>query len=1053
MLKINNYDNATKSLDKVIRSQLIDNNKKGLGYNVIPPPLTGLFVPPSIDLSHSGIEKFKEPEFVGYDVKVDKIVFENSFIETKKTSDAPIIKDQVSDCEEDEIVSKVVKSVNVQQKPKQANEPRNASQIPRYNRENKNEQNSKRLGVGFQFSKRACFVCRRKKETGERESKPVWNDAMRTNLQNFSNNRRNFSPKAVLTKSGKVPISTARQSSPRAAVPISTTKPVNTAAPKSLVNVAKYKTNVFQKRHSPTRRPVHQEIAHKNRNLKNKVNTVKTNSINTVKTKRVTSAVGKKWVNAVKPSTYWVWRPKIKGIDHVSKASGSYICKRFDYGDPQVALKDTIIFYSGCSRHMTGNKSFLTSYQEYDGGFVFAGSSKGGKISSKGTIRTGNLDFKDMYFVKELKFNLFSLSQMCDKKNSILFTETECLILSPDFKLPDENQVMLKIPKKDNMYSFDLKNIVPSKGLTCFIAKATNNESKLWHRRLGHINFKTLNKLVKGNLVRVEPKKVNQAFDDVSWVEAMQEELLQFKLLNVWTLVDLPKGKKAIGRNKKYHKGIVVRNKPECRQDHRQEGGHRLMMNTFLYGTIEEEVYVNQPPGFEDPEFPNKVYKVEKALYGLHQAPRAWYETLSTYLLENGFRRGTIDKTLFIKKIKNDILLVQVYVDDIIFGSTKKSLSTEFEKLMHKRFQMSSMGELTFFLGLQVEQRKDGIFLSQDKYVYDILKKFGFTTVKTASTPMETHKSLSSNAAEPDVDVHLYRSMIGTLMYLTSSRPDIMFAVCACSRFQVTPKVSHMHAVKRIFRYLKGKPTLGLWYPKDSPMDLIAYSDSDYAGASIDRKSTTGGCQFLGSRLVSWQCKKQTIMANSTTEAEYIAASHCCGQVLWLQNQLLDYGYNFMRTKIHIDNESTISVIKNPVSHSKTKHIEIRFHFIRDSYEKKLIEMVKIHTDNNVADLLTKAFDVTRFEFLIASIVDTSVPSVLVVNHTTNGHQFTMSNRHQELASPKQTTLGKDKSNPFMVGSLPKTIKQSNDPPFSRGYTLRSGKNSLELMELMAHYT
>ncbi|GJS98655.1 hypothetical protein Tco_0819825 [Tanacetum coccineum] len=204
-------------------------------------------------------------------------------------------------------------------------------------------------------------------------------------------------------------------------------------------------------------------------------------------------------------------------------------------------------------------------------------------------------------------------------------------------------------------------------------------------------------------------------------------------------------------------------------------------------------------------------------------------------------------------------------------------------------------------------------------------------------------------------------------------------------------------------------------------------------------------------------------MANSTTEAEYIAASHCCGQVLWLQNQLLDYGYNFMRTKIHIDNESTISVIKNPVSHSKTKHIEIRFHFIRDSYEKKLIEMVKIHTDNNVADLLTKAFDVTRFEFLIASIVDTSVPSVLVVNHTTNGHQFTMSNRHQELASPKQTALalaspkqtaiGKDFPNPFMAGSLPKTIKQSNDPPFSRGYTLGSGKDSLELMELMAHYT
>ncbi|GJZ00517.1 hypothetical protein Tco_0517946 [Tanacetum coccineum] len=199
--------------------------------------------------------------------------------------------------------------------------------------------------------------------------------------------------------------------------------------------------------------------------------------------------------------------------------------------------------------------------------------------------------------------------------------------------------------------------------------------------------------------------------------------------------------------------------------------------------------------------------------------------------------------------------------------------------------------------------------------------------------------------------------MIGSLMYLTASKPDIMFDVCTCARFQVTPKVSHLHAVKRIFRYLKGQPKLGLWYPKDSPFDLEAYTDSDYAGASLDRKSTTGGCQFLRSRLISWQCKKQTIVANSTTEAEYVAAASCCGQVLWIQNQMLDYGYNFMNTKIFINNESTICIVKNPVFHSKTKHIEIRHHFIRDSNEKKLIQMIKIHTDQNVADLLTKAFD------------------------------------------------------------------------------------------------
>ncbi|GKE78865.1 hypothetical protein Tco_1544985, partial [Tanacetum coccineum] len=273
--------------------------------------------------------------------------------------------------------------------------------------------------------------------------------------------------------------------------------------------------------------------------------------------------------------------------------------------------------------------------------------------------------------------------------------------------------------------------------------------------------------------------------------------------------------------------------------------------------------------------------------------------------------------------------------------------------------QMSFIGELTFFLRMQVMQRDDGIFISQDKYVANIMKKFDFITIKIASTLIETNKELLKDEETEDVNVHLYRSMIGSLMYLIASRPNIMFVVCACVRFQVTPKTSHLHAVKRIFRYLKGQPKLGLWYPRDSPFDLEAFSNSNYAGASLDRKSTTGGCQFLGKRLISWQCKKQTIVANSTTEAEYVAAVNCCGQVLWIQNQMLDYGFTFMNTNIQIDNESTIFIVKNQVFHSKTKHIEIRHHFIRDSYEKKLIQVIKIHTYHNVADLLTKAFDVS----------------------------------------------------------------------------------------------
>nr|GEZ27831.1 hypothetical protein [Tanacetum cinerariifolium] len=215
--------------------------------------------------------------------------------------------------------------------------------------------------------------------------------------------------------------------------------------------------------------------------------------------------------------------------------------------------------------------------------------------------------------------------------------------------------------------------------------------------------------------------------------------------------------------------------------------------SAFLYGKIEEEVYVCQPLGYEDLELPNRVYKVEKASYGLHQAPRAW-----------------------------------------------KEMFTEFEKMMHKKFQMSYMGELTFFLGLQVTQKDDGIFISQYKYVDEILKKFSFSTVKTTSMPIETSKPLMKDGYAEDVDVYLYRSMTGSLMYLTSSRPDIMFDICACARFQVTPKVSHLYDVKRIFRYLKGQPKLGLWYPKDSPFTLETYIDNDYAGASLDRKSTTG---------------------------------------------------------------------------------------------------------------------------------------------------------------------------------------------------------------------
>nr|GEY58978.1 uncharacterized mitochondrial protein AtMg00810-like [Tanacetum cinerariifolium] len=307
-------------------------------------------------------------------------------------------------------------------------------------------------------------------------------------------------------------------------------------------------------------------------------------------------------------------------------------------------------------------------------------------------------------------------------------------------------------------------------------------------------------------LSQEEPKRVHQALKDPNWIKAMQEELLQFKMQKVWVLVDLPKG----------HTQEDDIDYEEVFSPVARIEAIRLFLayasfmgftvyqmdvkSDFLYGTIKEEVYACQPLVFEDPVYPDKVYKMVKALYGLHQALKACY----------------------------------------------------------------------------------------DKYVAKILRKFGLTDRKSASTPIDTKKPLLKDPDGEDVDVHTYRKIIGSLMYLTSSRPDIMFVVCACAHFQVTPKASHLHAVTRIFRYIKGKPHLGLWYPKDSPFNLVAYSDSNYAGASLDNKSIIGGCQFLGCRLISWQCKKQTVIATSSTEAKYVAAASCCAQVLWIQNQLLD---------------------------------------------------------------------------------------------------------------------------------------------------------------------
>ncbi|GJS24769.1 putative ribonuclease H-like domain-containing protein [Tanacetum coccineum] len=951
---------SSTSSSSSTNSKIMDKCKTGLGYNAIPPPYTGNFMPPKSDLVYPSLDDF---------VDVNE---SEDWVSDSDEENVPKVKTVEMFNKPSFAKINFVKSTEQVKSPRKTSVDKNRQNTPspRGNKRNWNQQMSQKLGNDFEMFNKACHVCGNfdhlKNDCNNwynngRCAKPVWTNVQRVNKHNFSklthpSPKRNMVPRTVLTRSGPISVNAVR--------------PVNTVQSRTAVNNAGPMKNVINNAYSTTRRPFNKITAANNSNFTKKVNTVKGTRVNTARPKAVLSAVKGNKGNDVKASACWVWRPKHKVLDH---------------GNPQQDLKDKGVIDSGCSRHMTGNKSYLTDYEEIDGGFVaFGGNSKGGKITGKGKIRTGKLDFKDVYFVKELKFNLFSVSQMCDKKNSVLFTDTECVVLSPDFKLTDESHVLLKVPRKDNMYSVDLKNVIPQGGLTCLFAKATPDESNLWHRRLRHVNFKTMNKLVRGNLVRGLPSKLfeinqtcvacqkgkqhrascrkpalsfmrpfgypviilipryqgkfdgkadegffvgystnskafrvfnsrtriveenlhvqfsentsniigsgpNWLFDIDALTNSMNYKLVvagnhfngnagtkacddagkarmetvpdkDYILLPMWpadplfsqnskdspdarfkpsgeeekkdaedpgnksgnptegkvvrfkhhyhvnvcyltiywlygievnvfdlkTSIELPNdpnmleledivysdddedvGAEADMNNldtfmpvspiptTKIHKDYPVEqiirdlnSAPQTRRmtNNLKEHGlfssvqlrtnHKDFQNclfayflsqqepkkmdsksAFLYEKIEEEVYVCQPPGFENPDFYDRVYKVEKALYGLHQAPRA----------------------------------------------------------------------------------------CQDKYVIEILKKFGFTDVKTASTPMETHKPLLKDEDGEDVDEHLYRSMIGSLMYLTSSIHDIIFAVCACARYQVNPKVSHLYAMKRIFRYLKGQ--------------------------------------------------------------------------------------------------------------------------------------------------------------------------------------------------------------------------------------------------------
>ncbi|GJU82368.1 putative ribonuclease H-like domain-containing protein [Tanacetum coccineum] len=670
----------------------------------------------------------------------------------KVWSDAPIIEEYESDSENEHVSL----STEEHETPSFANQQVKPLRETVKNQftHSKNPTVDKK-GLGYGFTTKACFVCgslshlirdcdfhekrmakqaelnnRMSKKSSQREIRPIWNNVQRVNHKN------QFVPTAVLTRTGKIPVNTARASGTN---------------------------NVSTARHNFNRQAVPTNAAMKVNIVKPFVNRVNTAEVNAV------SAVGGKRETAVKP-------------------------------------------LGSCKLETKGN------YRHKD-------------YAHRALQNKGNL--------------------LCGQEEQSSFHYSECLVLSPEFKLPDANQESNTRP--------------PGKAKS---VSSISHSLQLLHMDLfgptsvRSLNHKTYCLVITDDFSRDQDGI--QLMDKNSTTKLVLLKERKGPLIGTEDIIDADDSEKEVESAQDYFviwpsMVFLFFNNQELKLSGRRKNAAILRFRKL--------VLVDLPCGRRQEEGID---------YDEVFAPVARIEAIRIFLAFASYM-GFIVYQMDVKST-------------FLYGKIDE--------------EMSSMGELTFFLGLQGKQKEDGIFISQDKYVAKILKKFDFVSVKTASTPIETQKPLVKDEEASDVDV--------------------------------TQKSSHLNAVKRIFRYLKGKPKLGLWYPRVSSFDLESYSDSDYAEANLDRKSTTG-------------------------EVEYVAAANCCGQVLWIQNQMLDYGFNFMNTKIYIDNESTICIVKNPIFHSKTKHIAIRHHFIKDAYEKKLIQVLKIHTDDNVADLLTKAFDVSSY--------------------------------------------------------------------------------------------
>ena len=520
-----------------------------------------------------------------------------------------------------------------------------------------------------------------------------------------------------------------------------------------------------------------------------------------------------------------------------------------------------------------------------------------------------------------------------------------------------------------------------------------------------------------------EPKTITQALKDPHWKKAMDSEISALRTMGTWVLVSPTPTQnlvkcKWIFRIKYNSDGSIDRYKARLVAKGFQQrpgidysetfspvvrpatirtlltlavtnGWHLRQLdinNAFLQGTLTDEVYMAQPPGYLDKGSPNHVCRLKKAIYGLKQAPRAWYTELTNFLLGLGFKRAVSDTSLFILSSNPYPIYLIVYVDDIILTGPHAATIDTFIHTLANRFALKDLGTLSYFLGVEVVPTATGLFLSQRKYILDLLDRMGMSDAKAAPTPMVVTQTLSSHSGTPLEVPKDYRAAVGTLQYLTLTRPDVAFTVNRLSQFMARPTTDHWSALKRLLRYLCGTLDKGLTIARNSPLRLHAFSDADWAGDKDDYVSTMGHIVFLGTTPLTWCSKKQKSIARSSTEAEYRAVAATTAELLGIRNLLTELGVSISHTPvIYCDNLSATHLSANPVFHSKMKHLALAFHFIREQVQVGSIRVTHVPTSDQLADFLTKPLSRPRLDLLLSKIGLIERPSVLR-GHISDNH-------------------------------------------------------------------